>query len=379
MYITQDSPQYSPAPNPPSLDDFVSFPLATPLDPCSRGLTPEFTYGPGDDPYAFNKLTTYLTEPNPAVFPVPEKARGYGDGRFKHFWWDVRNIRPWDDFSLATISAVPVLSNLLNVEMKATGLPTPPPLSYPASNPQDLATLANTIKNFHIAKVNSALIPSQGPKHNVMSLMNTSQDGYYFVSNLADDYDGSLSKRVRVVGLVKPYERWNSGKRKHDGQKRVEYLQHLAHLQVLMRQHNCRYGFIITEIELVCVRLGTNPTVPDFGFLELSRPIAMTTCRNNQDADTGGLTACVALWYLNMLAGKDQIPSQCGWQIDVGPPEAQSRAQVLAEGTEGRDDWMPKVQMHETRAAKTARGWAWPEDPVHRIKEGVSSGRVKRT
>ena len=156
-----------------------------------------------------------------------------------------------------------------------------------------------------------------------------------------------------------------------------------------MRQHNCRYGFIVTEIELVCVRMGTERSTPHFGFLELSRPIAMKTCCKSQTPAGGEgaaaaagspleMTACLALWYLNMLAGNTPLDGQFRWKIDVGPPEAQSRAKVLREGIEGRDEWMPKVHTSEQRSARTARGWAWPEDPVHRAKEGVNSGRGRK-
>ena len=376
VYIPAPSPQYVPAMI-PAFEDMISLPLVAP----TRGLTPELVFNEGDDYNSTKNIATYLTEPNPYVIPVPDGKRGYGDGNPKHFWWDIRNLRNWDDFNHSTITNIPDFDKLLNFDVKAAALPSQPPLQYSSLNPQDLKTLATTIQNFHIAKVNDAIKVAQPAHHHItMTRRDTKEDGAYFLSAYGNDHDATLAGngRGRVVGLVKPYEVWNTGKRNEAGQARVLYLRHLAHLQVLMRANNCRYGFIITEIELVCVRMGTLPGTPNFGLLELSKPIAMSTSSGSFKEEDGGMTACLALWYLNMLAGDTPLQGQCGWKIDVGPPEAQSRAQVLKEGNEGRDEWMPKFNTQEIRSAKTLRGWAWPEDPVHRSKEGVNTGRGGR-
>ena len=355
-------------------NEFVDPGLA---DPFCQELRPELTWMQGDDWNAVSTIKTYLTEPNPHLDLVPETPRGFGNGKFKHFWWDVRNIRAWDDFNISAISQIPGLSSLTDQTMKLAALPQPAPLTYSASHPQDLSSLGAIIKNFHIAKVNAALKASTRGTHITMTLNRTPEDGSYFVSNLANEASGTLGNRGKCVGLVKPFHRWDSGKQKEVGQKRVEYLQHLAHLQVLMRAHNCRYGFIITEIELVCVRLGSQHTTPHFGHLELCRPIPMTK-HASSDGPKPHMTVCLALWYLNILAKDGHEFGHPNCRIDVGPPEAHSRSKVLSKGVDGRDPWMPKVQMYEMRQAKSLRGWAWPEDPVHRIKEGVGSKRGAR-
>ena len=112
------------------------------------------------------------------------------------------------------------------------------------------------------------------------------------------------------------------------------------------------------------MRAGTDE-VPYFGFLELSPAIRTGAAE--------GLTACMALWFLNMLA-KDSpsyglhepLPGQVGWRVDVGPPAALTRMKVLPE----KDAWIPGTQKGETRNAKTVRGWVMPGDPFHRQKEG---------
>lgn len=387
VYITQQSPQYTRAVT-PGLEDFVSLPLAPAPHPLYRELTPELIVETGAEPTT--TMSSYLAEPNPAVNLVPTHPRGYGDGNPKHCWWDIRNLRTWEDFNLQTINEFEILSGLLNVPVNSVALPKPKPLNTTGSNPQDLPSLASTIENYHCAKVNAALRTSQGADHHlVMQPARTAQDGPFFISNYANDAEATLSGngRGRVVGLVKPYEQWNSGKRnmeKRDDkcQAGVEYLRHLAHLQVLMRTHNCRYGFIITEIELVCVRMGTEEGAPYFGLLEMSPPIPMKTHHSSSslsgNANNSQLTACLALWYLHMLAGDCPLPGQYGWKVDVGPPAAWTRSKVLKGGLEGRDAWQPKVTMAEIRHACTLRGWAWPEDKVHRAKEGVVTVRGGR-
>ncbi|KAI9655418.1 MAG: hypothetical protein M1829_000654 [Trizodia sp. TS-e1964] len=123
-----------------------------------------------------------------------------------------------------------------------------------------------------------------------------------------------------------------------------------THLHHYMREHSCRYGFIITEIELVCVRAGTE-SVPNFGSLELAAI---------QLSDTG-FSACLALWYLHMLAKEQPLPGQYRWRLEVGGAAACTRQKCLVE-----DAWIPELQTAENREAKRLRGWVLPTEPLHR-------------
>lgn len=80
----------------------------------------------------------------------------------------------------------------------------------------------------------------------------------------------------------------------------------------------------------------------------------------------------MALWYLHMLGADVPLEGQCGWKVEVGPPVAVSRQKVLAEG---RDKEMQAVGVQESRIAKTRRGWVWPGDAYHRLKEGKGGKR----
>ena len=183
---------------------------------------------------------------------------------------------------------------------------------------------------------------------------------------------------ARVVGLVKSFDRFNTGMRVEGNVKRVEYLRGLSHLHHAMREHGCRYGFILTEIELVVVRNG-GESVPHFGYLEVGS-VQLAKAANpagDDDESLGGevpdLTACLALWGLCMLAGDDEpSPGQAHWRAEIGAPAEGTRRKAIA-----RDGWMPQPQLAEKREAKRARGWVFPEDPVGRKelgKRGVRYG-----
>jgi hypothetical protein len=208
-----------------------------------------------------------------------------------------------------------------------------------------------------------------------------------FISNYASDYMKTYhdDTRGRLVGLVKPYQVWNTSLRSGDQIQRVQYLHGLAHLHRVMREHRCRYGFIITEIELLCVRMGAKddeytatlgqPGVQDegptpwFGYLETAHPIQLSTHGLDPETSKPRLTAAIALWYMHMLAKEEPLAGQPGWKLHVGGAAERTRQFRLE-----KDSWIPKAQDAEKRNAKNVRGWVWPEDPFHK-KENLKKER----
>lgn len=205
-----------------------------------------------------------------------------------------------------------------------------------------------------------------------------------FISNYTDDTSQLIYGRGlgRVVGLVKSFDRWNTGMRVEGNHRKVEYLRGLAHLHRHMREHGCRYGFIITEIELVVVRNG-GESVPHFGYLEI-QTIQLAAHDNPHTStfeevegsfvDAGEenvvprktkMTALLALWYLHMLARDDALPGQVGWKSEIGAPAEGTRRKCLP-----KDEWIPEPQLAEKREAKRIRGWVWPEEAVGRKELG---------
>lgn len=383
-------------------DDFdLSMDLTYDSRPSS--LTPEPSLPP---PTATNgSLLTYLTEPTQPINLVRHLTLPTGRGMQSHFWWDIRNLRPWSSFSLATMSTIPGLLDLLNLSIDTSTLPHPAQPSTtvtPASEP-DLASL---IAKIYFPKINAALAISQGssalsiytaPAPPSASNPAIAASAPTFLANYAHDNDRVLVSglpRGRLVGLAKSFDRWNTGMRfASSPARKVDYLNGLAHLQKCMRDHSCRYGFIITEIELVCVRAGCDESWnPWFGVLEVGEAVELKTASSEKGGARGAtpepqetkLTVSLALYYLLMLAKATPLPGQAGGFMDVGGPGAMTRQRVLPttaldSGVEerkadGRDKWIPEPQVGEKRDAKRVRGWVWPNDPWHK-REGMGVGR----
>lgn len=353
VYTTR-SPQYTPAVL-PGLEEFVPTEIYLPAPATYRELTPELVCSGGPT----TTIIDYLSEKNQAIRPVEHVSMGTGVNA--HCWWDIRNLRVWKEFDLDTITSIPGFTGLLNVPVEAAALPYIP-LSHAALRPSNERALQDIITRCYAARINAAIKTSQlHSRHITMRPEHSPDNGPYYVSSYANDITQTLSGRGRVVGLVKSYNVWNTGMRHEKGTKQVQFLAGLAHVQRLMREHNTRYGFIITEIELICVRMGIEEGTPYFGLIEVSDPIELRAQE--------GLTAGLALWYLHMLTGDFPLAGQCGWKVDIGPPAAMTRSKVLQPGLQGRDKWMAPIQLGEMRSAKTRRGWAMPEDKLNRKRE----------
>ncbi|KAE8452330.1 hypothetical protein EG329_001030 [Mollisiaceae sp. DMI_Dod_QoI] len=335
-------------------------------------------------------LLTYLTSPNPAPALVRQLNIHIRDSSTKHFWWDIRQIRPWTSFSLSTIQSIPGLHSLLTLSLPSMTFPAPAKTSL---QPETEAELANIYNTFYGTKLNAALSLSLGQRHLAMrpaSKNSNPANDATFVSAYTDDTSALIYGRGlgRVIGLVKSFDRWNTGMRVEGNHRKVEYLRGLAHLHRVMRDHGCRYGFIMTEIELVVVRNG-GENVPHFGYLEIQTiQLASHTDPerstfedvessfgipgeepDSQDSERekgkGKMTALMALWYLHMLAKDDVLPGQVSWKSEIGAPAEGTRRKCLP-----KDEWIPEPQLAEKREAKRARGWVWPEEAVGRKELG---------
>jgi hypothetical protein len=356
FYVPQRTP--SPLQNVMALEEMV-------MNPLDDGMT--------------TTLMSYLTSPNPAPALVRQLNIHMRDTNTKHFWWDIRQIRPWTSFTPATISSIPGLHALLNINLPNLALPVPLRTSSQPETETELQTIYNS---FYATKLNAALSLSLGPRHLVMRPSKSTSDPS-FISNYTDDTSQLIYGRGlgRVVGLVKSFDRWNTGMRVEGNHRKVEYLRGLAHLHRLMRENGCRYGFIITEIELVVVRNGAE-NVPHFGYLEIQTiQLAAQDTKTSTFEEVEGsfvddgeenivqrqprMTALLALWYLHMLARDDALPGQVGWRAEIGAPAEGTRRKCLP-----KDEWIPEPQLAEKREAKRARGWVWPEEAVGRKELG---------
>ncbi|PFH57926.1 hypothetical protein XA68_14415 [Ophiocordyceps unilateralis] len=320
---------------------------------------------------ATTTLLEYLTSPNPAATLVRTISLPLRDPAIKHFWWDIRGIRHWDSFTAAAVYALPGVSALLSTPISAPALPQP---TMTSRHPETEASLHAIYASFYLTKLNAALaISSSRPLRLAAPATKTARgaDDLLFVANGPGESAGAAAlfggkPSARLVGLVRSFDRFNTGMRAEGNVKRVEYLGGLAALHHAMREHGCRYGFILTEIELVVVRCGTD-TTPYFGDMDLtSVPLAHPAAAEEP------LTACLALWALCRLAADVSPPGHAHWRADIGAPAEGSRRKARP-----REAWMPQPQLAEKREAKRSRGWVWPEDPVGRKelgKRGVRYG-----
>ncbi|KAH9871724.1 hypothetical protein J1614_005980 [Plenodomus biglobosus] len=327
-----------------------------------------------------SSIMEYLSSANPSpalVRRVTNAPRGINN----HFWWDIRNLRSWEDFNITTIKAIPSVLPLLEVPVPASYLPQPCRQNL---QPENESALQDICTNYYANKINAALKVAQGNTHMVMRAIKPvpgARQQPEFISSYPSDYEKTIfgDSRGRVVGLVKCYDQWNTGMRGESPPKQVLYLQGLAHLHRVMREHGCRYGFIMTEIELLCVRCGgpssaatQDPTtvnaqagVPIFGYLETSAPIRLSTSGPHPETGDIQLTAPLALWYLHMLAKENPFEGMGTWRMDVGGPAALTRQNFLE-----KDAWIPKPQLGEKREAKRVRGWVFPEEPLSKRECG---------
>lgn len=365
-------------------------------------------------------LRSYLTakiQPPSLVTRVPRTHANTGP-----FWWDVRNLRRWDSFNMQGIHKIPHFKKLLDLPLPEPSLPQP---SAFHPQPESLLDLHNLYDRIFSVKVTEALKASTGVPHLVMSsqrpvdrpgaplqvpdfianyppgMQPSDTDlpaiGSYTEQPCSSPSDNSAVEhhpRARVIGLVRPYSAWNSGMRAGGVTERTNYLRELSQLQDYMRDNRCRYGYIITEIELVCVRMGIRPSNewPIFGLLELSEPIplaahapsrAESECSGGhsrsrsssggsahasreskrlsgaakcaEPEDEGTLTVALALWYLHMLAKQTPLPGQPSWKVHIGRLHELSRQHVVPRDKVFISDLNPHEK--EKRLARDSRGY----------------------
>ncbi len=363
---------------------------ATPPSATTEGPAPVAVTGPT------STLATYLTGANPAPALVRTISFPLRDPNTKHYWWDVRQVRPWAAFTAANLVALPGAAAVLTCPVPVAVLPPPHmPTSARNMHPETESELHGLYAAHYLPRVNAALALSS-PRPLQLAAVAASGGGPptpgsygdFFVAHAAGDSAPAAAlfggkPTARVVGLVKSFDRFNTGMRAEGNVKRVEYLRGLAHLHFLMREHSCRYGFLLTEIELIVVRNGTEAT-PHFGQLEVTCvPLAAVANPSRTGVDGEGLagtplTACLALWGLCMLASDEMAAAAaaaapaptvsallCPYHMHVGAPAEGTRRKAAP-----RDSWMPAPQLAEKRTAKRARGWVLPEDAIGRKEMG---------
>ncbi|OJD22676.1 hypothetical protein ACJ73_05974 [Blastomyces percursus] len=109
----------------------------------------------------------------------------------------------------------------------------------------------------------------------------------------------------RAPGDVKPSWKWSTAMATGTDHDQTEFRQVLSQVNHYMKQHGSRYGFVLTDNELVAIR-----RLDGVGRLQLSTPISW---ESRGTAAQPRLTVMLALWYLGMLAAQDVGQDQ--WRL----------------------------------------------------------------
>ncbi|KAF2153712.1 hypothetical protein K461DRAFT_292429 [Myriangium duriaei CBS 260.36] len=324
--------------------------------------------------FAPSRVLQYLTQPN-CVVDSRLVAHEPQLTRYTHAWFDIRNLTSWDNFNATSMTTIPEMVKALNTCAALQTPANPSPLQYAGRE------LLSKCVGHLCVRVNEALRIVQGQPHISIRTLSSSTKRFQpdFVSSYEDDDDKTIEGdgRGRVVGVLKPSNLWNTRMRDGSVYEQKRYLAALADIHQAMREHNCRYGFVISEFELVCVRYRAtreNYKIPLFGALELSPSIPIAGTPSAGSPGHPPLTAGIALFYLHMLAQDSALPGHLKWKLKVGTPKERTRK----FHNEKVDNWIPTPLSKEKRDVKLARGWHSPDEPVSKYEKGLDDRGKRR-
>lgn len=219
---------------------------------------------------------------------------------------DIRSVDHWKTFNLATIMA-----KYGNVLYAAALPPDPMPASPPRAVNSEMC-LRNRFTQYLDPKVRRSLRAGfqwlrderRINGHSVLSFGEGSQamvyegftpDTAYFEENRGSRPD---NRPNRAPGDLEPSWKWSTQRQYRSDKDKKEFKQVLSQVNFYMVQHHARYGFVLTDRELVAIR-----RLDGNGNLELSDSIRWDA---QGTANHPVLTVALALWYIGMLASNNQ-------------------------------------------------------------------------
>lgn len=247
-------------------------------------------------------LMSYLQTALPAIPTNPPANPSGNTTNTAYRAEDIRSISNWNEVNLNTI-----LQRYGNVvgqaRLPADAMPTSPPRAIPAEN-----ALRSKVSEYVIPRIRRALRCGfdQLAAANLMGDKTCVSFDVGEMARVIDNYKpdtayfelANSTGPNRAPGDVKPSWKWNTAMASHPlPGVRSEYRQALSQVNWYMRQHRSRYGFILTDRELLVFR-----RTDSSGNLQLAQPIPFTT---GGTATNPRLTVLLALWYLGMLAAQD--------------------------------------------------------------------------
>lgn len=246
-------------------------------------------------------LMAYLQNAPPAIPTLPPPNPGPNTTSTSYRASDIHSVGVWINFTLATVR------QRYQAHLMTTMLPPDP---FPVSPPQPSSEnpLRHRISDMLTTRIRRALRTGFNQLQAVNQLNGLTPLSFDvgeaastpggFTPDLAYCVAASFgSGPNRAPGDVKPSWKWSMAMATGTAHDRNEFRQVLSQVNHYMKQHGSRYGFVLTDIELVAIR-----RLDGNGSLELSTPISWDSLGT---AAQPRLTVMLALWYLGMLAAQD--------------------------------------------------------------------------
>ncbi|PGH29203.1 hypothetical protein GX50_08038 [[Emmonsia] crescens] len=249
-----------------------------------------------------SSLMAYLQNAPPAIPTILHPNSGPNTTSTSYGASDICHVGEWINFNLATVC------QRYQAHLMATMLPPDP---FPASPPQPINSenpLRHRISDMLTPRIRRALragfdqlqaanqLDGLTPLSFDVGEAALTPNG--FTPDLAYFVAASFgSGPNRAPGDVKLSWKWSTAMATGTVYDQNEFYQVLSQVNYYMKQHESRYGFVLTDNELVAIR-----RLDGNGSLELSTPISW---ENYGTAAQPRLTVMLALWYLGMLAAQD--------------------------------------------------------------------------
>lgn len=248
-------------------------------------------------------LLAYLTTEAPPRFPIQNEIIDPDTSSLNYSYQDITQVGHWENFNYATI--IQSFGNELNVKQVAPDpMPTSPPrairdtIFYVRFFEYFIPHLRRALRAGFEEFQNQVLLQQLTPTVlDVGSAANSNDEDKPDLAFVRVD-DAVGVGRNRCPGELKVSWKWSAAWATGPELLQKQFRQALAQVNFYMKQDSARYGFILTDTELVALR-----RLPKDGHIEVATAISWTTQGNGQ------LTVLLGLWYLGMLAAGN------GWQL----------------------------------------------------------------
>lgn len=269
-------------------------------------------------------LVDYLTLPNPSITYSPKFKKGentLGD------YFMVDNISIWEGFTIESL--LEMYGSLLWRRLTHEQLNTLSRFDVPDAPYCEIwneNSLENLLAFSSQWPVNCGLVLSQkllAPPSKLPSKCISMARGGQTEStrSLQPDWAGKneITNSNLLPGDTKLARKWSSDKipigKVPDEKPKANWLRPLRQLSSYCMKHQCRYGYIITEEELVALRVSAAPGA--------RRSVRMVEFQSvpwkNNSADGISMTVNLALWWLHMLALGDTKIEDVYDSADLSP------------------------------------------------------------